>query len=126
MAIHCTWEGKEENCSELFATEATDNGYCCSFNSIILSRNSSDNVTQHKSIFLNLKIRIYIVLRVDFVSVNIKLNRLRYAKNSGVDAGLSVILDAEVDDYNVTSALFTGFKVCINDIIFSKTTSQQS
>ena len=50
MAIHCTWEGKEENCSELFATEATDNGYCCSFNSIIPLRNSSDNVAHHKSI----------------------------------------------------------------------------
>jgi len=50
MAIHCTWEGKEENCSELFETEATDNGYCCSFNSIIPSRNSTDNVTHHKSL----------------------------------------------------------------------------
>ncbi len=38
MIIYCLWEDTEENCSKLFETEATDDGYCCSFNSIVLHR----------------------------------------------------------------------------------------
>lgn len=33
--------------------------------------------------------------------------------------GLSAILDAEIGDYNLTSALFTGFKVESFEIVYS-------
>ena len=39
--IHCTWEDEEEDCHEIFETEATDDGYCCSFNSLVLNSNKS-------------------------------------------------------------------------------------
>ncbi len=38
-------------------------------------------------------------------------DRLRSARNSGVYAGLSVYLNADIDDYNITAAPFTGFRV---------------
>ena len=59
MIVHCTWEGQEEDCEEIFGTESTDDGcclhimavdycllilfylvvgYCCSFNSVILTK----------------------------------------------------------------------------------------
>ena len=41
----------------------------------------------------------------------IRQSRLRYARTSGVQAGLTVLLDAELDDYNVTSSSINGFKV---------------
>lgn len=43
MAVHCAWENKEENCADIIETESTDDGYCCSFNSVILYRNRSTN-----------------------------------------------------------------------------------
>lgn len=41
MVIHCTWEDKEEDCREILETEATDDGYCCSFNSLVLNSKKS-------------------------------------------------------------------------------------
>lgn len=46
-------------------------------------------------------------------------NRLRHARTSGVQAGLTVLLDAELDDYNVTSSSIDGFKVSIKGNIIS-------
>lgn len=67
-------------------------------------------ITSHYNLFKKiLKLEYYVFLNLSAIC----MCRLRYAKNSGVYAGLSVILDSEIDDYNVTSALFTGFKVFI-------------
>ena len=38
---------------------------------------------------------------------------LRYSNASGVDAGLTIILDAQLDDYNVSSSSIAGFRVSI-------------
>lgn len=38
-------------------------------------------------------------------------SRLRHARTSGVYAGLTVLLNAEIEDYNVTSSSISGFKV---------------
>lgn len=34
MFLLCLWEGKEVNCKDIFEIRRTDNGYCCSFNTI--------------------------------------------------------------------------------------------
>ncbi|XP_046649836.1 pickpocket protein 28-like [Daphnia pulicaria] len=87
MVMHCSWEGKEEDCANIFESEATDDGFCCSFNSIIIRRDAHSNTRKE----------------------------LRYAKTSGVYAGLTVLLNAEIADYNVTSSSISGFKVSIQD-----------
>ena len=38
MLAYCSWEELEADCNDLFETEATDDGYCCSFNSIVLKK----------------------------------------------------------------------------------------
>ena len=34
MFLLCLWKGKKVNCSEIFHIRKTDNGFCCSFNSL--------------------------------------------------------------------------------------------
>ena len=104
LIIYCSWEDEEEDCSKLFETEATDDGFCCSFNSIVLRRNSS--VSYPKKQYLNYQHQIFLSLLDMLLFI-----RLKYARDSGVYAGLTILLDAEVWDYNVTSSSITGFKV---------------
>ncbi|XP_046634570.1 pickpocket protein 28-like [Daphnia pulicaria] len=88
--VFCSWEGLEEDCADLFVTQTADDGCCCSFNSVIIQRDSDTYLKNQQ-------------------------NRLRHARTSGVQAGLTVLLDAELDDYNVTSSSIDGFKVSIQD-----------
>jgi amiloride-sensitive sodium channel len=37
MLMTCIWQGKTVPCSELFSVRRTDNGYCCSFNTLRMS-----------------------------------------------------------------------------------------
>ena len=34
MILVCNWQGKKVPCGQLFTERRTDNGYCCSFNTI--------------------------------------------------------------------------------------------
>ena len=34
MIIYCSWQGKWTNCTDLFEVRPTDNGFCCSFNTL--------------------------------------------------------------------------------------------
>ena len=34
MILMCMWKGKKMNCSDIFTIRKTDNGFCCSFNSL--------------------------------------------------------------------------------------------
>ena len=89
MFAWCAWEEDDEDCRVLFKEELTDIGFCCSFNSVIYKKDGS-----HK---------------------NSSTQNLRKARADGVEAGLRVILDAEVDDYNVTSSSFNGFRVSFSN-----------
>lgn len=102
MAIQCTWGNKEENCAEIFETESTDDGFCCSFNSIILYRNRTYNQKKLDEL-INLGKQIYSTLILEY--------RLRYSNQAGAYSGLSIVLNAEREDYNVTSSSTVGFKV---------------
>ena len=82
MFIWCAWEEDDENCNVLFQEEATDNGYCCSFNSIIYHKDGSNSSKD-----------------------------LRKAHADGIESGLRILMDAEVEDYNVSSYSFHGFRV---------------
>lgn len=110
MVMHCSWEGKEEDCANIFESEATDDGFCCSFNSIIIRRNAHSNTRKELR-------RTHFYYALSDLGLLVQLNltfadfRLRYAKTSGVYAGLTVLLNAEIADYNVTSSSISGFKV---------------
>ena len=50
MIIYCSWEAKEQDCKDLFETEATDDGFCCSFNSIVIRRDAKTNSDKQLSL----------------------------------------------------------------------------
>ena len=37
MMLVCRWHGEYQNCSELFESTKTDDGFCCSFNTVSLA-----------------------------------------------------------------------------------------
>ena len=37
MILECYWYGIKYKCTELFAERPTDNGFCCSFNTLPMS-----------------------------------------------------------------------------------------
>ena len=39
---NCTWNGEDYECIELFKIASTDDGYCCTFNSIPAKANLAD------------------------------------------------------------------------------------
>lgn len=88
MLAYCSWEEIEADCNDLFETEATDDGFCCSFNSVVLKKSKNRTMP---------------------------IKKLKKSRAAGVPFGLSIILDAQVSDYNVTSSSFVGFKVSIQD-----------
>lgn len=48
MILACKWQGQTVPCTELFQVRRTDNGFCCSFNTINI-----DEQLQVQSIFLD-------------------------------------------------------------------------
>lgn len=41
----------------------------------------------------------------------LSFRRAVYAKQAGVEAGMSIILNSQIEDYNISSSDTTGFKV---------------
>ena len=37
MMLICRWHGEYKNCSDLFRSSKTDDGFCCSFNTVSLA-----------------------------------------------------------------------------------------
>ena len=37
MILACVWQGKMVSCTELFSVRRTDDGFCCSFNTLRMS-----------------------------------------------------------------------------------------
>ena len=35
--VNCRWHGEYRNCSEMFTSSKTDDGFCCSFNTVSLA-----------------------------------------------------------------------------------------
>ena len=90
MFVSCTWEEDVEDCNSVFLQEATDDGYCCSFNSVIYYKNASITAEEQNK-------------------------KLRKANADGIESGLRIVMDAQIDDYNVTSYAYHGFRVIINN-----------
>ena len=41
MMLICRWHGEYQNCSDLFQSTKTDDGFCCSFNTVSLAEGFS-------------------------------------------------------------------------------------
>ncbi len=86
---------------------------------VLSTRWSSSAIATPFQIISQLHNSLKISIRIIIYEFLFGQNRLRHARTSGVRAGLTVLLDAELDDYNVTSSSIDGFKVSINCNIIS-------
>ncbi|KYQ53387.1 Sodium channel protein Nach [Trachymyrmex zeteki] len=98
LLLRCAWIGKVHDCSKIFKTVKSREGFCCAFNShydglmSLSSNNTSDD---------------------DLPGVHTILN----APGSGRDVGLAVALNIEPDMYKATSRPFVGASIMIHDPI---------
>ncbi|EFX85936.1 hypothetical protein DAPPUDRAFT_98455 [Daphnia pulex] len=90
MLLYCEWQSRPVNCSDIFQLVPSNQGFCCVYN-------------------------------LQTVHLNRKRNRAVpagqqpvKAHGEGVQMGLTVLLDAQIDDYALTSSFFHGFKVLIH------------
>ncbi|KAK2576859.1 hypothetical protein KPH14_005491 [Odynerus spinipes] len=86
----CSWEGKDQDCNQIFFLRRTDNGFCCTF-----------NLARHESGFGNADSSV-------FASQTIE--RLR---ETGPEYGLSVLLNPQLHDYAFRILPVLGFKILI-------------
>jgi amiloride-sensitive sodium channel len=111
MIISCLWANNPKDCSELFNPSLTDEGICCSFNKV-----KSDYI------FRNPKDISYLNVTFPNPSANWTPEN-GYPPNTpaefipwrpwgaGNHLGLTLVLDAEIEEYYCSSEVSYGFKV---------------
>ncbi|XP_066261767.1 pickpocket protein 28-like [Euwallacea similis] len=113
----CQWGSQTIDCEDVFNNDLTDEGLCCSFNRLppqkifrnlkdisILNQTYPENVYDWNAEkgFKDMKYGEYIPRR---------------PLGAGAHLGLTVILDAQVDNYYCSSTRSTGFKVILSNPI---------
>ncbi|GLV34588.1 pickpocket 24 [Carabus blaptoides fortunei] len=79
ILVKCFWLGRERNCSEMFRTRQTMDGYCCTFN--YKKRYPIDTNSQL------------------YAGFSFKSKNQLYFADSGIDHGLTVVVRSQPDDY---------------------------
>ncbi|XP_012054823.1 PREDICTED: pickpocket protein 28-like [Atta cephalotes] len=104
LLLRCVWIGKIYDCSKIFKTIKSKEGFCCAFN-------YHYNLNGHISNDFNTN---------DFNNTSDDLpgvHTILKAPGSGRDVGLAVALNIEPDMYKATSRPFVGASVIIHDPI---------
>lgn len=83
MLLKCFFNGQQQNCSEIFSFEKTQDGYCCTFNYL---RQDDE----------------------DFENVPLKVMPV---KDLGIERGLTVVMEPYLDDYFYSFLPIIGWKV---------------
>ncbi|GAB0095237.1 hypothetical protein DMENIID0001_105930 [Sergentomyia squamirostris] len=85
----CFWNGEEEDCSDLFQTNQTDYGPCCTFNHKRLQSSEMEALTE--------------------MGIDIPLPDPLFAKDSEFKEGLTVVIEQNSSDqiYNIQSSMAT-------------------
>ncbi|XP_046452024.1 sodium channel protein Nach-like [Daphnia pulex] len=89
FVMDCIWQGIPDKCNDYLSYRPTDDGMCCTFNGAYYNDQQ-----------LGIQSRNYQPLQID---------------GNGYRMGLSLVLDANVNDYSVTNGKFDGFKVLVHD-----------
>ncbi|KAK2717807.1 hypothetical protein QYM36_006566, partial [Artemia franciscana] len=89
MIQFCTWQKKIIDCRKYFILRPSDEGLCCVFNgaSLLQRLRNNSNVSP------------FVPLRT----------------SGGTYLGLTILLDAKLDDYLIPSSYFSGFKMLVHD-----------
>uniref|UniRef100_A0A0P5S1Q7 Sodium channel protein Nach n=1 Tax=Daphnia magna TaxID=35525 RepID=A0A0P5S1Q7_9CRUS len=89
MVLDCSWLGLTEPCMQYFSFLPTDDGICCTFNG-----------GKYFDTILDLDSK--------------PLHEPLQVSGNGYRMGLTLVLDADLDDCSVTSGKFDGFKVLLH------------
>ncbi|XP_037915033.1 pickpocket protein 28-like [Hermetia illucens] len=117
MLVSCRYGSDEMNCSHLFRTVVTDEGLCCAFNLIdtkFMYKNA--NMIDHFAAFNPPNITAVDWSPEEGYEPNLPPNFYpRSAAGVGKSMGLSLVLDAQVDEYYCSSTNGVGFKALLHN-----------
>lgn len=131
MLLYCEWQSKPVNCSDIFQLVPSNQGFCCVYNlqTVHLNRKRYIKNLKRNEFLVSCSVqRFFGWIRPERrENRQLKIergwcyeNRNRAvpvgqqpvkAHGEGVQMGLTVLLDAQIDDYALTSSFFHGFKV---------------
>ena len=114
MLVSCKYASVSFKCAHLFNSVLTDEGLCCTFNNVdqtllILNKDLIDNFegSHENGIFRPIE-----WTPEDGFPKNVSnITFPRPAAGSGANLGLSIVLNAKIDDYFCSSTSSSGFKV---------------
>ncbi|XP_067203068.1 pickpocket protein 28-like [Linepithema humile] len=107
LLVRCAWLGHIYDCSKIFKTVKSKEGFCCAFNShYYLNIEHKSDYTYNNSTDFN-------VTSEDLPGVQ----EILKAPGSGRDVGLAVALNVERDTYKATSRPYVGATIMIHDAI---------
>ncbi|XP_076270438.1 pickpocket protein 28-like [Rhynchophorus ferrugineus] len=117
MLHSCQWGAEKLDCNDIFNNDLTDEGLCCSFNRLPpekIFRNSKDisilNQTYPNNVY-------DWDPEIGFTNTDNGDSIPKRPLGAGAHLGLSVILDANVENYYCSSTRSTGFKVILSNPI---------
>ncbi|KAK7604719.1 hypothetical protein V9T40_005905 [Parthenolecanium corni] len=115
MILSCTWHGEHQNCYEIFNAALTDEGMCCTFNRVkneLIFRNPSHSSDLNAT---------FPFTSIDWTpekgyDEDTPLNHVPWRPwGAGSHLGLTIILNAELDEYYCSSEASHGFKVTLHN-----------
>ncbi len=121
MILFCIWLGETENCTKLFQKVETDYGFCCTFNTIPLSllkrheysigqiNDDYERVLQWRE--MNANMDNLILDDTEQPNLNEHPKRQQYP---GRGAGLSILLDPDIDEHYCSTVGSEGFLASVN------------
>ncbi|CAG4976948.1 unnamed protein product [Colias eurytheme] len=105
LLLHCSFNRKAKDCSELFRLIKTYEGHCCAFNYAALNDDTVDAADDDDDIE-----------RYDDESENEQSSNIIVTSESGRGSGLGVVLNVEPNDYGNWSLVpFYGAKILVCD-----------
>lgn len=111
MITTCLWASKPIECTEIFHPSLTDEGLCCSFNRLkseLIFRNPKD--TSDLNVIFKYPSANW--TPEDGYPLNTPFIYMPWRPlGAGNHLGLTIVLDAEVDEYYCSSEVSYGFKV---------------
>ncbi|KAL1491279.1 hypothetical protein ABEB36_011898 [Hypothenemus hampei] len=114
---NCKWGTREMNCDDIFNNDLTDEGLCCSFNRLPpdkIFRNLKDISILNQTYPSN----VYDWhAEKGFKEVVADNSIPRRPLGAGAHLGLSIVLDAQVENYYCSSTRSVGFKVILSNPI---------
>lgn len=118
MLMSCRFAMKSENCNMLFDTTLTDEGICCTFNSVtpkLMFQNYKESDDMDILNQTNPFIGINWTPEGGFPPHMTPNMFPRPVPGAGSHLGLTMVLDANVDDYYCSSTAGAGFKVLLHN-----------